>query len=156
MSWRAVLVALLLVCSPVAAAAAPQPTWVQATTDTQLWSGPDAGAVAFGPVAQWDYFRVERAAGARLLVWDPRSGNYGYIDADKVGPSGPPPAAPPPGRAKKPGPAGPAAPPAVAFQPWWVQTFAPAPLWSGPDADAASEGAAGPWSFFQVVAPQKG
>src|SRR5439155_2681767 len=80
----------------------------------------------------------------------------GYIDADKVGPSGPPPAAPPPGRAKKPGTGAQPAAPAVAFQPWWVQTFAPAPLWSGPGADAASEGAAGPWSFFQVVAPQSG
>jgi hypothetical protein len=153
MSWRALLVALLLLCLPTVVAAAPQATWVQATTDTSLWSGPGAGAVAFGPVAQWDYFRVERWAGTRLYVWDPRSGNYGYIDADTVGPSGPPPAAPQ-GRARKPGSSGPGT--TTVFQPWWVQAFQPAPLWSGPDADAVTEGVAGRWSFFQVLAPQSG
>ena len=142
--------AVLVVCAPSAIAfAASGPTWVQAFQPTTLWSGPGPDAIAFGPVAQWDYFQVRGSAGARLYVWNPRTANYAYIDAVAVGPSGPPPA-------DYLTPAQPAAPAAPAFSPWWVQTFQPTSLWSGASADALDLGQVQPWSFFQVIAPQSG
>ncbi|HLG73831.1 MAG TPA: peptidoglycan DD-metalloendopeptidase family protein [Chloroflexota bacterium] len=45
---------------------------------------------------------------------------------------------------------------APAFTPFWVETFKPSTLWSGPDDKAVQFGPAAPWQYFQVVAPQTG
>lgn len=69
------------------------PFWVQsfAATTTE-WSGPDDRASPFGTRAQWSYFLVvAKQDGPRLLVYDPTTSNYAWIDASAVGPSGPPP-----------------------------------------------------------------
>jgi murein DD-endopeptidase MepM/ murein hydrolase activator NlpD len=42
------------------------------------------------------------------------------------------------------------------FVPFWVQTFRASTLWSGSDDKAVSFGPVGPWSYFQVTAPQAG
>ncbi len=157
-----VLLLALLLASSVsgpAALGAPQTNWVQATEPTELWSGPTDGAISFGPVAQWDYFQVVQASGPRLYVFNPRTKNYAWIDADKVGPSGPPPKdyLNPPKPKPKPAPApAPAPPPAPVFKPWWVETFQPTPLWSSDKPDAITHGQVDAWSFFQVTAPQTG
>ncbi len=47
----------------------------------------------FGTKPAQSYLQVvEPQVGTRLLVLDPATGNYGYVDAKDVGPSGPPPA----------------------------------------------------------------
>ena len=45
---------------------------------------------------------------------------------------------------------------AVAFEDFWVQNHTETPLWSGPDSRAVSFGLAPQWSYFRVVAPQRG
>ncbi len=42
------------------------------------------------------------------------------------------------------------------YDPWWVQNHRETQLWSGPDPNAVSFGSVPQWSYFQVVAPQKG
>ncbi len=42
------------------------------------------------------------------------------------------------------------------FKPYWVQNFKEADLWSGLDKQAKSFGTMAPFSYFQVVEPQKG
>jgi hypothetical protein len=66
--------------------------WVQNFDVTELWSGPNAGAVSFGWLRKFSYLRVERWEGDRLYVFNPRSNNFAYVDGSAVGPSGPPPA----------------------------------------------------------------
>jgi hypothetical protein len=65
--------------------------WVQNHLVTELWSGPDSGAVFFGWLRKFSYLRIERAQGNRLYVFNPRSNNFAFVDATAVGPSGPPP-----------------------------------------------------------------
>jgi 3D (Asp-Asp-Asp) domain-containing protein len=56
--------------------------------ETGLWSGPDDAAQLFGLARVDDRFQVARPQdGPRLLVWDPVSKNYCWIDASAVGPS---------------------------------------------------------------------
>jgi hypothetical protein len=46
----------------------------------------------FGTKPQFSYLQVvEPQVGSRLLVLDPDTGNYSYVDASSVAPSGPPP-----------------------------------------------------------------
>jgi hypothetical protein len=46
----------------------------------------------FGTKAQHSYLRVvEPQIGSRLLVLDAETGDYAYVNARDVGPSGPPP-----------------------------------------------------------------
>jgi hypothetical protein len=73
------------------ASAGFQPFWVENFVATPIWSGTDAAAVNFGPQAQFSSFLVVKPqSGSRLYVLNPRTNNFGYIDADAVGPSGPP------------------------------------------------------------------
>lgn len=72
-------------------ARAEEESWVQNHQVTELWSGPDPSAEAFGLLRQFSYLRVERRAGSRLYVYNPRTDNFAYIDAAAVGPSGAPP-----------------------------------------------------------------
>ncbi|MBI2939885.1 MAG: L,D-transpeptidase family protein [Chloroflexi bacterium] len=68
------------------------PFWVQNHRVTDLWSGPDGRAQSYGPIPQWSYLQVARAQeGPRLYVYVPWTDNYAYVDAEAVGPSGPPP-----------------------------------------------------------------
>ena len=70
------------------------PFWVESFVPTiTLWSGEDQRAVALGRQGQWSYFLVVAPQTAsRLFVYNPATRNYAYVDADVVGPSGPPPA----------------------------------------------------------------
>ncbi|HEX6513181.1 MAG TPA: peptidoglycan DD-metalloendopeptidase family protein [Chloroflexota bacterium] len=42
------------------------------------------------------------------------------------------------------------------FTPFWVETFRPTTLWSGPDDKAIKFGPAAAWQFLEVTAPQNG
>ena len=120
-----------------------EPWWVQNHRETDLWSGPDAGAISFGRVAQWSYFQVlAPQSGSRLLVLNPANGGRAYIDADAVGPSSPPSVAAP----AQSGPSGvqSARQPGLRTPPKlvegvperWVSNFRETELWSGPDPGA--------------------
>ncbi|HUZ75969.1 MAG TPA: choice-of-anchor Q domain-containing protein, partial [Chloroflexota bacterium] len=67
--------------------------YVQTTTP----SAPELSSFAnnaqtFGSKPQFSYLQVvEPQIGSRLLVLDPATGNYTYVNASDVGPSGPPP-----------------------------------------------------------------
>ncbi len=135
--------------------------WVQAHQETQLWSGPDSRAVAFGTVAQWSYLQVVLPQqGSRLYVFNPVTENYAYVDAAAVGPSGPPPSAPRTGivTASGSGGGGLRKIPVIAgdYQPWWVANFKETELWAGPDEGAKSLGKVPQFRRFLVVEPQKG
>jgi len=72
----------------------PNPTgYVQTLlTDTPALSSYGADAQTFGTEPQFSYLRiVEPPVGGRLLVQDPVTGAYFYVNASDVGPSGPPP-----------------------------------------------------------------
>src|SRR6266516_4328508 len=78
---------------PAAVEPAPSSSerWVQNFEVTELWSGPNEGAVFFGWLRKFSYLRIERADGNSLYVLNPRSNNFAYVNASVVGPSGPPP-----------------------------------------------------------------
>jgi hypothetical protein len=58
----------------------------------ELSSFDPATSQTFGTKPQFSYLQVvEPQIGGRLLVLDPDSGNYTYVNASDVGPSGPPP-----------------------------------------------------------------
>jgi hypothetical protein len=104
----------------------PPQAWVQALRPLPLWSGPDDNADQFGYAARWDYFLVVRPqAGPRLSVFVARTGNYAWVDALAVGPSGPPPPGWPPADL---------AAPSDDLSIDWVATVADVPLWTDPDA----------------------
>jgi hypothetical protein len=88
------LVALLQ--TPIVALAASPPFapwWVENFQVTHLWSGPTANAADYGAIPQWSYLQVVAPQSSpRLYVWVPWTKNYAYVDANSVGPSGPPPA----------------------------------------------------------------
>jgi hypothetical protein len=94
----AILALVLSLFSVPVAAAAPdeqafKPYWVQNHTEAELWSSSDEKAETFGRVAPFSYFQVlQPQKGRRLYVQNPRNGGAAWIDADKVGPSGDPPA----------------------------------------------------------------
>src|SRR5688572_20868635 len=109
---------VLLVASLVLAGFGPaQPVgaaqWVQNFVATELWSGPDVGAISFGTAPQWDYFEVVSTHGTRTYVRVARSQNFAFVDSATLGPAGPPPVGWP-GNAPVVAapPAAPAAPPA--------------------------------------------
>jgi hypothetical protein len=146
-----------------------EPWWVQAHTETELWSGPDSGAISFGRLSQWSHLEVVAPqSGARLYVFNPATQNYAYVDAVAVGPSSAPPATPPAADPIPPSPA-PAiqpipqpgalrTPPDLApfYQPWWVSNFLETALWSGPAADAHSLGLMPQFRRLMVLEAQRG
>lgn len=109
----------------------PLPTWVQAHRAVTLWSGPDAGAVAFSELPQWSYLRVTGVlSGKRLLVqyagdYATRQPGIGWVDESAVGPSEDP------GR--------------------WVQAFKSTALWSGAEGDAQRFTDLPQWSTIRVL-----
>ena len=68
-------------------------TWVQSHTTTELWSAPGPDAESFGKARQFSYFRVhsEQTEG-RFYVYNPRTDNFAWVDAEALGPSSAPPA----------------------------------------------------------------
>ena len=70
------------------------PFWVRNHRLTEMWSGAagQTDAVSFGTTSnQFCAFLVVRAPeGARLFVYNPYTDNYLWLDADAIGPSGPP------------------------------------------------------------------
>jgi len=68
-----------------------QQFWIENFIPTDLWSGPGGGAASFGAQPQFSAFLVvQPQTGSRLYVYNPRTQNYAFIDANAVGPSGPP------------------------------------------------------------------
>ena len=60
--------------------------WVAAHVPTTLWTDADEWALPIGSARQWELFMVVGPQHAgRLYVWDPRSEDYAWIDADDVG-----------------------------------------------------------------------
>ena len=112
----------------------PPPAWVQTVQPAALLSGTSASAQQFSMLPPFSYLQVIGRQGDFLYVVNPKTGGSAYVDAHKVGPSGPPPP----------------------FQPFWVESFRPTPLWSGPAAAAAAFGELPPWHFFHVVEPPNG
>src|SRR5205814_6351247 len=55
---RVILLALVALAGFGPAAPASAADWVQNFIPTQLWSGPDSGAMSFGTVPQWEYFQI--------------------------------------------------------------------------------------------------
>ena len=74
--------------------ASAEEQWVQTWQPAELWSNPGPTAVSFGMVRPFTYLRIHgEAEGSRLYVYNPRTQNFAYVDAGKVGPSTPPSAA---------------------------------------------------------------
>ncbi|MBV8085564.1 MAG: N-acetylmuramoyl-L-alanine amidase, partial [Chloroflexi bacterium] len=119
------------------AASKPAETWLQTFLTAPLLSGADPNAQVFTTLPPFTYLKLLDHKGNYVFVLNPATNGPGWIDASKVGPSGPPP--PPP-----------------AFTPFWVQNFQPTQAWSGSDANAVSFGAQPLWSYFQVLAPANG
>jgi N-acetylmuramoyl-L-alanine amidase/LysM repeat protein len=117
--------------------AQPQPVerWLQTVTPAPLLSGSDANAKQFTTLAPFTYLKVLDQKGDFFYVLNPGTNSPGWVEAKKVGPSGPPP---------------------PAFQPFWVESFRPTQLWSGADNKAANFGPLPVWSYLQVMAPGSG
>ena len=121
--------------------------WVVSHLPTDVWSGPNASALSFGPAPVGTPFRVlAPQVGARLYVYNPRTDNVGWVDARAVGPI----AAPTDDEI-----AALIAPPPPTFQPWWAMTHRPAVAWSSPNADAAPFNRIPQWRYLEVVSPEE-
>ena len=109
----------------------PLPTWVQAHTATNLWSGPDDKAVKLTDLPQWTFLKVaglERDG--RLLVnyagdYANRQPGIGWVDQAAVGPAGDPGV--------------------------WISNYRATSLWSGVDAKAVKFTDLPQWSKLRIV-----
>lgn len=126
----------LALTRPARTSAEPyRPWWVQTHRPTELWSGPDAGAVSFGLVPPGTAFEVVAPQDGPRLHVRGGDGAYGYIEAVAVGPVGPPTAAP-------------AVPPGGQ----WVANHLPTTLWSGAGGEALPLGELDQWNIFEMLA----
>jgi hypothetical protein len=76
-----------------AAQTSPEPgaRWVATHRATELWSDSDAG-VSFGAIRPQTYLQLtDQGADSRLYVFNPRTENYAWVDAEAVGPATAPP-----------------------------------------------------------------
>ena len=120
---------------------------MQSLRPLTLWSGPDEAAEALGTAARWDYFLMTRPqVGGRLYVLVARSRNYAWLDANAVGPSGPPPAGWPPTNLP---------PPPEDLSMGWIAAVAEAPLWSDPNG-GLQLGTVPAWTSLKQMEPQTG
>jgi hypothetical protein len=109
-----------------------------------LWSGPDDQAESLGTAALWDYFLLARPqVGGRLYVQVARSGNYAWVDALAVGPSGPPPPGWPPADLP---------PPPEDLTLGWIATPVDAQLWSDAQGGLLL-GSVPAWTSLKQMAP---
>ena len=80
--------------APEPAAPAFAPFWVKNHRTTEMWSGPagSGGVVSFGATSGpfCSFLVVRPPDNGRLYVFNPFSENYFWIDAEAVGPVGPP------------------------------------------------------------------
>jgi len=64
--------------------------WVAPYAETSFWTDPTDTAEELGTVPRWTALLVALPQiGHRLFVWDPRSDNYAWVDAEAVGPIDP-------------------------------------------------------------------
>jgi hypothetical protein len=109
----------------------PLPTWVQAHTATNLWSGPDDKAVKLTDLPQWTFLKVAGVErDGRLLVnfagdYANRQPGIGWVDGTAVGPSGDPGV--------------------------WVSNFKATALWSGIDDKAVKFTDVPQWNKLRIV-----
>ncbi|MFI5266201.1 MAG: N-acetylmuramoyl-L-alanine amidase [Chloroflexota bacterium] len=115
--------------------AQPVERWVQTIVAAPLLSGADANAKQFTVLAPFTYLKILDQKGDFFYVLNPAANSPGWVEAKKVGPSGPPP---------------------PAFQPFWVESFRPTQLWSGADGKAADFGPLPLWSYLRVLADPSG
>jgi hypothetical protein len=111
----------------------PPETWVETFLPAPLMSGADPNSQQFTVLPPFSYLKVLGQSKSYLYVLNPATNGPGYVEAAKVGPSGPPPS----------------------FQPFWVKSFKPTGVWSAP-AGGVQFGVAPQWSSFQVVKEQDG
>jgi hypothetical protein len=124
-----------------------QTRWVKNSTDTTLWSGPDADAYAFTDVPADSLFRVSGPEeSGRLLVYYVGDGLFrasgsGWVDAAIVE------------TVEAPAPGEVSAVDAEARQPLpvWVQAHKATTLWSGPDYKAVTLTELPQWTFLKVA-----
>jgi len=80
--------------APESAAPAFSPFWVKNHRTTGMWSGPagTTGVVGFGTTsaAFCSFLVVREQDNSRLHVFNPFSEDYFWIDAEAIGPAGPP------------------------------------------------------------------
>lgn len=107
--------------------------WVETFLPAPLLSGADPNALRFTLLPPFSYLKVLGQSKNYLYVLNPQTNGPGYVEAAKVGPSGPPPS----------------------FHPFWVKNFRPTGVWSAP-AGGIEFGVAPQWSWFEVVKPQVG
>jgi N-acetylmuramoyl-L-alanine amidase len=112
---------------------APPEVWVQTFLPAPLMSGADPKSLQFTVLPPFTYLKVLGQSKGYIYVLNPATNGPGYVEAGKVGPSGPPPS----------------------FQPFWVKNFVPTGVWSSPDG-GVKFGLAPRWSYFQVLKPQDG
>jgi hypothetical protein len=68
--------------------------WVQTWRPAELWSNSGPTAISFGTVRPFTYLRLHgEVEGSRIYVYNPKTQNFAYVDAENVGPSTAPPAA---------------------------------------------------------------
>jgi len=68
--------------------------WVQTWKPAELWSNSGPTAISFGTVRPFTYLRLHgEVEGSRIYVYNPKTQNFAYVDAENVGPSTPPSAA---------------------------------------------------------------
>ena len=156
---RILFVGLVVLAGLGPAGPAQAEQWVQNFAPTELWSGPDSGAVSFGTAPQWDYFEVfSSAANGRVYVLSARTSNFAFIDGSTVGPSGPPPVGWPANLASSPTTAtsaqGSASSPSGAAAPLAAPTTVALtlPAQSGPGTDPSIQALIGPVSGFALDA----
>ncbi|MSQ24476.1 MAG: murein L,D-transpeptidase [Chloroflexi bacterium] len=69
-----------------------QPWWAMTHVNATAWSASDSDAQAWGEIPQWRYLQVlSPVYGKRVLAVDPRSHSQLFVNANTIGPVGPPP-----------------------------------------------------------------
>ena len=68
--------------------------WVQTWQPADLWSNSGSTAISFGKVRPFTYLRLHgEVENGRIYVYNPKTQNFAYVDAGRIGPSTPPSAA---------------------------------------------------------------
>jgi hypothetical protein len=127
--------------------------WVAPREPTQLWSGAEREAPAFGTAAAGLPLQVAGpVGGSRIFVFNPMTQNIAWVDAAAVEPIAEP------GEQELSDVLASlrAAEAAASFSPWWAMTHTPAQAWSGPGPDASVVGQIPQWRYLEVIKPAEG
>ena len=79
--------------TPVVFTADPPPSWARVNgAAVRLWSGVDAAAIPFGPIAAGSVLRVDRDTPGqpRILVYNPATKNWAWVDRTAITPTAAP------------------------------------------------------------------